>query len=555
MADTAQHLLGQVVDGRFPLRKLIGVSPNSAVFLTDLPSQRASEPAREAAIKLIPEDPDGSEQLARWKAVSVLSHPGLLGILHFGRCTLDGSPCLYVVTELANENLAELLRRRPLTPDEATGMMAPVLGALAFLHENDLIHGGLKPSNILAIRDQIKLSPDRILPSSGSASFWPLAASYAPPESALSPASDVWSLGVSLYETLTQYLPNRDSSGRYVLPQLASPFSEIIRGALADNPNERIKLDDIRALLDPAFVPKPKPALVVPSEPAEGSLPETEPQAAPQALAAAAHASASAAPARVPEPPPLQKVDPLSVPLSAVPPKAAATSQTRIPVSSLPNVNVTIAAPRRAVEPRAPRGSFKYFLIGAAGTLLLAALLVPRMLRNGSDSSDRASRGSEETPAAANSRVAPATSAPPPATDSSAARKSAEVSKPAAEAPAPRPAEASPSRPTRSSSELASKQSVPVSSGAPVVRHQVIPEAPDKARNTIHGTVRINVRVEINSDGSVSSADLDAPAVSQYFASLALKAARQWQFAPSSGSSAVLRFDFTNSATTAAVVP
>jgi TonB family protein len=83
----------------------------------------------------------------------------------------------------------------------------------------------------------------------------------------------------------------------------------------------------------------------------------------------------------------------------------------------------------------------------------------------------------------------------------------------------------------------------------------VIPEAPDKARNTIHGTVRINVRVEINSDGSVSSADLDAPAVSQYFASLALKAARQWQFAPSSGSSAVLRFDFTNSATTAAVVP
>jgi TonB family protein len=85
------------------------------------------------------------------------------------------------------------------------------------------------------------------------------------------------------------------------------------------------------------------------------------------------------------------------------------------------------------------------------------------------------------------------------------------------------------------------------------VVHRVIPEASDKARNTIHGTVHIIVRVAINSDGTVSSADLDSPAVSQYFADLALKAARQWQFAPSAGASAVLRFDFTNAATTAAV--
>ena len=81
----------------------------------------------------------------------------------------------------------------------------------------------------------------------------------------------------------------------------------------------------------------------------------------------------------------------------------------------------------------------------------------------------------------------------------------------------------------------------------------MIPEVSEKARNTIHGTVHIEVRVAINSDGTVSSADLDSPAVSQFFANLALKAARQWQFAPSSGASAVLRFDFTNSAATASV--
>ena len=546
MADTAQHLLGQVVDGRFPLRKLIGVSPNSAVFLTDLPSQRASEPAREAAIKLIPEDPDGSEQLARWKAVSVLSHPGLLGILHFGRCTLDGSPCLYVVTELANENLAELLRRRPLTPDEATGMMAPVLAALAFLHENDVVHGGLKPSNILAIDDQIKLSPDRILPSSGSASSRPLAAPYAPPEAQWFPASDVWSLGVSLYEALTQYLPNRDSSGRYVLPQLPSPFSEIVRGALVDDRTGRLTVDDIRSLLDPSFVPKPKPAPVASHQPVEASAPESVPETVPQALAAAAHASSPAVPVRAPEPPASPKIDPLSVPLSQLPPKAAASPQppARIPVSSLPNVNVTIAAPRRAAEPRARRGSFKYFLIGAGATLLLAALLVPRMLRNGGNSSEPASRHSEETAATANPPVAPATSAPPLA-DSSAPKNSLETPTPAAAAPA-RGSETAPALSERAPLSAAA-------AGVPKVVHRVIPEVSEKARNTIHGTVHIEVRVAINSDGTVSSADLDSPAVSQFFANLALKAARQWQFAPSSGASAVLRFDFTNSAATASV--
>jgi len=83
MAQTAQHLLGQLVDGRFPLRKLLGVSENSAVFLTDLPNERPSEPAPEAAIKLIPEEPEtAGRHLERWKTAAALTHPGLLRILH-----------------------------------------------------------------------------------------------------------------------------------------------------------------------------------------------------------------------------------------------------------------------------------------------------------------------------------------------------------------------------------------------------------------------------------------------------------------------------------------
>src|SRR5437660_3008306 len=116
MSATTQHLLGQLADGRFPLRKLLGVSTNSAVFLTSIEPERASDPPRDAAIKLIPEDPTHSDvQLDRWQAAAALSHSGLLRIFHFGRCTIDGSPCLYVVTELADEDLGQLLPRRALT--------------------------------------------------------------------------------------------------------------------------------------------------------------------------------------------------------------------------------------------------------------------------------------------------------------------------------------------------------------------------------------------------------------------------------------------------------
>ena len=49
MSATAQHLLGQLADGRFALRKLLGVSPNSAVFLTSVESTRPGDSASDAA--------------------------------------------------------------------------------------------------------------------------------------------------------------------------------------------------------------------------------------------------------------------------------------------------------------------------------------------------------------------------------------------------------------------------------------------------------------------------------------------------------------------------
>jgi TonB family protein len=59
-----------------------------------------------------------------------------------------------------------------------------------------------------------------------------------------------------------------------------------------------------------------------------------------------------------------------------------------------------------------------------------------------------------------------------------------------------------------------------------------MPEPSKSARNTIRGTVKVGVRVEVDPSGKVTAAKFTSPGPSKYFASLALKAAEQWEFAP-----------------------
>ena len=85
------------------------------------------------------------------------------------------------------------------------------------------------------------------------------------------------------------------------------------------------------------------------------------------------------------------------------------------------------------------------------------------------------------------------------------------------------------------------------------VLDRVLPEVPDKALNTIHGVVRVSVRVHVDAAGNVSQAELEAPGPSRYFADLALKAAGKWVFGSpelegkSVPSEWLIRFDFAQS--------
>ena len=204
MSETWKRWEGQVVNGEFPLVRYLGGSSHSAVFLTE----RRSGAPKKAAIKLIPADPNSAEdQLRRWKQSAKLNYPHLVRVFESGRCELEGTPLLYVVMEAAEEDLSQILPERALTPGEVREMLSPALDALAHLHSKGLVHGRLRPSNILAAGDQVKVSTDSVRVDGELASS-PAGVmdGYDPPEAPsgkLTAASDVWSLAITMAEVLT----------------------------------------------------------------------------------------------------------------------------------------------------------------------------------------------------------------------------------------------------------------------------------------------------------------------------------------------------------------
>jgi TonB family protein len=247
--------VGRVVDGRFTLQHWLGGAGQSAVFRTQI-----GDPPQSAAIKLIPAGAGDAESLlAQWTAAAGFFHPHLMRLFHAGRCRIDGQDLLYAVTEYSEEVLSEILPARPLTPGEVREMLDPILDALAWLHQRGLVHGGLKPSNLMVIDEQLKLSVDRVQPAGTRGSTSPSSDIHVAPDSAesISPATDIWSLGVLVVETLTQQTPHRDGTRAAdpVLPaSVPEPFATIARECLRIYPARRCSLDEIRS-----YVAAPEP--------------------------------------------------------------------------------------------------------------------------------------------------------------------------------------------------------------------------------------------------------------------------------------------------------
>jgi TonB family protein len=539
MTEASKQWEGQIVEGIFPLRQYLGGSDHSAVFLTEY----SEGGQQKAAIKLFPADSATADsQISRWKSAAQLSHPNLLRLFRGGRCRIESNDLLYLVMEYAEEDLADILPQRALTPEETRDMLCPVLDALEYLHGRGFVHGDLKPANILATGDHLKLSSDAISRVGESQGGSRRVDAYDPPEASSgmrTPAADVWSLGMTLVEVLTQHLPewqpgtNRDP----VVPaNLPAPFLEIARQCLRLEPQWRVSVVDIAARLN-------------------------------------ARVAAAAAPV----------AGPIAGASSSLSPGAlAGQHQTAVGASQyMPSLPVsTGAAPKVQIGAHQPpshkvSGVKSWFLVPLiVGALAFVAILtVPRLLTHRTDSQNppimtsekRSGQGAVSKPAeSVDSSKAKVKPQPEPAISqpaNSATPAAQQMQRPTPPPPArdalkptsDKELAASSASPARApaSEEVAKSASGGTGSSRGEVLDQVLPDVSQKARGTIQGKVRVSIKVHVDSAGSVSGAELDSAGPSSFFAELALQAARKWAFTPpevdgkSVASEWKLRFEFT----------
>jgi serine/threonine protein kinase len=294
---------GQVVNGAFALRRFLGAANHGAVFLTEYKAKNLAD----AAIKFVPADaPKADVQLAQWSAAARLSHPHLVRLFEVGRCQLEGRDYLFVVMEHAEQTLAQILRHRALSSDEVREVLLPALDALAFLHRNQLVHGQLKPSNFLAVNDQLKLSSDTIRPAGNAMRGAVRTSSYDPPElkdRGYSTAGDIWGLGMTLVEALTQRTlarPDEPMETISLPPTFPAPLANTVLRCLSLAPAIRPTITELEAQYKPA--PPEKPAPPAPAI----SNPPPQPPAPPQAQKSAPEIKAPPPP----PPPTAQKAPP-----------------------------------------------------------------------------------------------------------------------------------------------------------------------------------------------------------------------------------------------------
>ncbi len=250
---------GQWVDGKYHLVQLIGVGGFGAVFLAD--HVIGDRHLRRVAVKLIPiEDGDRDRQLAEISIAVSLRHPCLLESYDAGTCAVQGVSMLYLVMEVADESLDKRTGGR-ISAEDTRKIMVDVAEGLAYLHglPERYVHRDVKPSNILRVGASWKLSDFGITRGVGRQTHLQTAhllgtPAYASPETydgVVSPAQDVWALGVVMSEMLTGSHPFPSGTPQQLMklvlgsePQFPSPlpppFDSLAPACLRKERNERI---------------------------------------------------------------------------------------------------------------------------------------------------------------------------------------------------------------------------------------------------------------------------------------------------------------------------
>jgi len=216
---------GQLLD-QYAIVRLIGEGGMGEVYLAE-----ATTLGRQVAIKLVKGGFEKTTFLRHFRneerILAGLNHPNIAH-LYGGGVTADGTP-YYVMEYVEGERIDEYCRKHALRLEECLQLFCRVCAAVAYAHQHLVIHRDLKPANIpVTLEGEPKLldfgiakllDTDTGLTNEHTVTLQPLLTpDYASPEQVLgevmSTASDVYSLGIILYELLTGERPYRIKTRR-----------------------------------------------------------------------------------------------------------------------------------------------------------------------------------------------------------------------------------------------------------------------------------------------------------------------------------------------------
>jgi len=269
--------IGREIANQFRIVEKIGTGGMGAVYKAEQPEMR-----RFVAIKILhPRYLSRPDLVSRFRrearAMSHLSHPNTVKVFLYGQ--LEDGSCYFVMEYLEGRNLAQTVRAEgPMDPERAIPIMVQVCGALEEAHAKGIIHRDLKPENIFLtnvggipdfpkvldfglakVTDREMRPGSLILTQEGMVFGTP---EFMSPEQArgekLDGRSDIYALGLILYELLTGKLPYDASQPmEYLQRHLKEPpiplhlraphrtfppgLWEVIQKALAKHPAQRFQ--------------------------------------------------------------------------------------------------------------------------------------------------------------------------------------------------------------------------------------------------------------------------------------------------------------------------
>ncbi len=228
---------------------------------------------RVVAVKVLREDFSGDpafqERFRREaKAAANLSHPNIVTMHDFG---LDNGQLFLVMEYVPGKDLKTLIKQRlRFSPEEAIPLLIQACAGIGYAHRAGLVHCDVKPQNMLVTPDMrlkvadfgIARALATIHPEEQAEVVWG-SPQYFAPEQALgaapAPASDVYSLGIIMYEMLTGSLPFKANSDAELarqhveeeppllsemVPEISPTLEQILRKVLSKEPSQRYRTAD-----------------------------------------------------------------------------------------------------------------------------------------------------------------------------------------------------------------------------------------------------------------------------------------------------------------------